>query len=232
MSAFKRSEWNALLEDINAARANPPEDTDCEALPPLELVGPKHRWSKGDISVAQNAISEMCPDTSFDEIPDRWMQETVDALRDSIGWCGCEPDDCDPHEGDGAMFAILSQSPRVSSNCFGDDPDASSPLCGLIHGMNVGPPGIVGRSWGVMRVPSFGEATGVAGGVIDCQGNVVCESDETIPDHHGVYVECGDCGSENCQEGIADAEAVVATMPSLSYVLTVHGFFATCEECE
>jgi hypothetical protein len=54
--AFKRSEWNALIDEVNNVITNPPADTNCEPRPALEHVGPRTIWRKSHIQEVQDAI--------------------------------------------------------------------------------------------------------------------------------------------------------------------------------
>src|SRR5690242_2693726 len=98
--AFKRSEWNDLIDAVNEVLQNPPGETDCNPLPALEHVGPGTIWRKSHIKQVQDALKATCDSISFNTIPDLWKQSIVDEINTAIGqaWCNCEPedDDCTP----------------------------------------------------------------------------------------------------------------------------------------
>jgi hypothetical protein len=88
---LKRSDWNDIIQQVNDLSSNP--DAGCDPIePPLEEVGPDHKWSKTDISTVQDRLKEICEENEFDEIPDLWKQRTIDEINEAIarGWCDCE----------------------------------------------------------------------------------------------------------------------------------------------
>jgi len=99
MGAFKRQDWNDLIAAVNDTLQNPPENTDCDPIGPIDEVDPDHIWTKSDVLEVQGALQQTCPDISFDDIPDLWKQSIIDEINDAIGqaWCNCEPNwECVP----------------------------------------------------------------------------------------------------------------------------------------
>jgi len=151
MPAFKRTDWNGIIQQVNDVLQNPP--TGCDPLPTIEEVGLKHRWSKADIQEVQDALISTCPDITFEAIPELWKQSIIDEITDAIGqaWCDC---DCDldpiPSE-DGLEFTFFTQGagPLV-------DPPDEVLLSSLINGLTLGEPGIDGRTWAFFERVNLG----------------------------------------------------------------------------
>jgi hypothetical protein len=92
---YTRKAWNELIDRVNDLCENPPEDTDCEPIEPLEHVDPEHIWTTGDIDEVRQKLMEICKDNEFEEELDLWRQKTIDEIEEAIsaGWCDCEEDD-------------------------------------------------------------------------------------------------------------------------------------------
>jgi hypothetical protein len=96
---YTREAWNGIIDRVNDLCENPPEDTDCEPLEPLEHVDPEHIWTTGDIDQVREKLMEICKDNEFEEELDLWRQKTIDEIEEAIsaGWCDCEEDEeCGP----------------------------------------------------------------------------------------------------------------------------------------
>lgn len=90
MAVWKRKDWNEIIQRINDLSANPSQG--CDPLPPLEEVGPNHRWSKSDIRTVQDRLTEICSENQFSAELRLWSQSVIDEINAAIaaGWCGCE----------------------------------------------------------------------------------------------------------------------------------------------
>ena len=99
-NVLTRDDWNDLIRNVNDTLENPPGDSGCDPVDPLDEVEPNHIWAKSDIREVQDAIKQTCDTITFDEIPDRWEQSIIDDINDSLddAWCDCEEecqDECD-----------------------------------------------------------------------------------------------------------------------------------------
>lgn len=93
--------WNAMISRVNDDRANPPEDTDCEPLDPIDSVDPDHVWTIQDVEDVRSAIDEMCPFTWTEEL-EYWHDDIISELEEALdrewgGW-GDEEECCEPDE--------------------------------------------------------------------------------------------------------------------------------------
>lgn len=88
MAAYTLSDWNDLLEQINALVA------ECPGVSELQLVTAPHVWTVQDVLDAQNKLIELCDDNSF-STPVKWLQSMVDELEAAVanGVCCCEEED-------------------------------------------------------------------------------------------------------------------------------------------
>lgn len=246
MAAFKREDWNEVIRDVNEVLENPPEDSDCDPIEPLEEVEPEHRWAKSDIRAVQDKIKETCPEITFAEIPDLWKQEILDEIYEKLeeAWCDC---DCAAESEHGTQFTIMTAPPpRVTSNCLGDV-FVPAPVCNLIHGMQVGVPGICNRQWRLLikRVYNDGhmDQSTLLNGSINCDGTVQCTSSLQMDflngglTPNGIFISCGTCNA-SCDDSIAESEQYIADHPeeffTASLVLEIRSqaVGATCCECE
>jgi len=90
--------WNAVIRKINDERANPPEDTDCEALGPIEEVEEEHIWTVQDVEDVRTAIDDMCPFAWTKDL-EYWKDEIITEIEDALdreygGW-GDEDECCE-----------------------------------------------------------------------------------------------------------------------------------------
>ncbi len=84
MSAFKRSDWNLLIQQVNA------QAVACGYSEPLEEVTEGHIWSVEDVTQMRNALLEICANgPEFNEPLTIWSQALVDELQSAIVNCGC-----------------------------------------------------------------------------------------------------------------------------------------------
>lgn len=83
--------WNALIRRVNELAE------DCEGVEPLEEVDEKHRWSKRDVREMQDKLKEICDETEFSDVPDKWKQSIIDEFIEAVesGACCCEEEDKD-----------------------------------------------------------------------------------------------------------------------------------------
>lgn len=89
--------WNAVISKVNEDRENPPEDSDCDPLDPIDCVEEDHIWTKEDIQAVHDAIDEMCP-FDWEDVPDYWKKEIIDEIEEALdrdwgGW-GDEEECC------------------------------------------------------------------------------------------------------------------------------------------
>lgn len=117
--------WNGLIREVNEVLENPPPDTDCEPLPPIDEVEADHIWTIGDIEEVQDALKETCPDIEFPGELVYWSKTTLDEIDEAIdqAWCDCEPDEpCTPVEmsfGLGAFNWELVLASMSADKCCG-----------------------------------------------------------------------------------------------------------------
>ena len=89
--------WNAAIRKVNDERANPPEDTNCEALDPIDEVEADHIWTKGDVEDIRVAIDEMCEYAWIEDLEywkDAILTEIEEALDREWGGWGDEDECC------------------------------------------------------------------------------------------------------------------------------------------
>jgi hypothetical protein len=88
MAAFKLSDWNDILTQINTVSASPPEGY--SALAPLPLVADPHRWSVADITAVRARLQAICSTNGFSAPLTLWSQAILDEINAAIGngWCG------------------------------------------------------------------------------------------------------------------------------------------------
>lgn len=82
---FKRSDWNAIIDKINALSS-----TCNDTVTPLDHVDVNHRWSKQDIIDARNKITEHCNNVTFTADLIKWTQKIIDELNAAIDDCDCK----------------------------------------------------------------------------------------------------------------------------------------------
>jgi hypothetical protein len=229
MAAWKREDWNEIIQEVNDILQNPPSDTDCEPLPTIDEVGENHRWSKGDIEEVQEALKATCPDIEFDTIPELWKQSIIDEINEAMeqAWCDCEDDDepCDESVVDaenGLEFSLLNNAPpRIG--CNGDDGEALF-IRDAINGMQVGVPGIFNRIWRVIRrntnVNGGGgiSTTVIASGIVSCQGVITYTGNAQMHTFSGV--SCGDCCPGATDDFCLDVLAICADQLANGFILT------------
>lgn len=219
---FKRSDWNDIIQQVNAVLQNPPTGTDCEPLPALEEVGPLHRWSKDDVQEVQDALKATCPSITFSAIPELWKQSIIDEITEAIGqaWCDCD-EECNQELIDsenGTEFFLLSSAPiKVTASCPSNpdllgnsNPDV--PLADVINGMQVGANNIFGRTWQVQRRNFKNNGTTnlttIASGSVGCNGTISYSGSVVMLGNAGIHVVCGsDCLNTACQDSIDESNA-------------------------
>lgn len=89
--------WGELLNKVNEELENPPVDADCEAIDPIPIPDPMHRWAKSDIREVHDKLNEMPEDCfTFDPIPDLWKIGIIQDIEDQLGesWCDCDEEQC------------------------------------------------------------------------------------------------------------------------------------------
>ncbi len=124
--------WNAVIRKINGDRENPPEDTSCEELDPIDEVEAEHIWTKEDVEDIREAIDEMCEFAWVEDLDfwhDRIIVEIDEALdRELGGWgdeeecCeGCLDDCANAISGDGLVETYIGSYTVTACREFGDD---------------------------------------------------------------------------------------------------------------
>ncbi len=87
-------QWNLLIRDVNEILENPPENTTCEPVEPLEEVEDPHIWAVTDIEEVREALEETCPEITFTTELVKWKAEIIDEIETEMAkaWCDCEGD--------------------------------------------------------------------------------------------------------------------------------------------
>lgn len=131
---FKRlgegeNSWEDLLIKVNQELENPPEDTDCEPIEPIEVPDSMHRWAKSDVREVHDKLKEMPQDCfTFEEIPNLWRVSTIREIEDQLenSWCDCKSEFCcRPCTNAGITAAVFIKS--ISSDACESPLD---PFCG------------------------------------------------------------------------------------------------------
>ena len=88
---YKIADWNRLVKAVNEILEDPPEDSECEPVDPLEEVSDPHRWSVKDIKAMQDALIETCPSLEFTEDLIKWTLSIIDDIEEGMdkAWCEC-----------------------------------------------------------------------------------------------------------------------------------------------
>ena len=209
-----RAEWNSIIDQINALLTNPPVGCGA-AISPLSRADPNHIWTKTDIHKVQNALTNLCPKSLFDPIPDLWKQKTYDDILAALalGWCNC----CDKSKsGAGTIVQVASIAGRpviggyqfVSGGgcaavegypCPGYTPMSYQSPASLVQGLQVAPPGFTNRQWSLYgtysKTGSPPENYGAVGsGIISCDGVIRDANDSlTVPMWYATSVQCCYC---------------------------------------
>lgn len=90
--------WNAVIRKVNDERGSPPEDTNCEALDPIDEVEADHIWIKQDVEDVRAAIDEMCEYAWIEDLK-YWKDEIITEIEEALdrewgGW-GDEGECCE-----------------------------------------------------------------------------------------------------------------------------------------
>jgi len=237
--AFKRSDWNDLIDAVNEVLQNPPDG--CNPLPTIAHVGPGTIWRKSHIRQVQDAIKATCDDITFGPVPDLWEQSIVDEINNKLeqAWCNCDECNHDTVMAENGMEFLLYDNgpPIVVSPCLGNDtPDI--PLRDLINAMQFGQSGIVSRIWRVFRRNHRNDGgisqAVIATGVITCEGIVNYAGSATVATAAGVFVSCSDCHSQVCADTLANAAAILGEPGNFynTYVLVIDSTHADCADCD
>jgi hypothetical protein len=152
--AYTREDWNSLIRRVNDVLQNPPQDTDCEPIEPLEEVGPDHIWTKTDIQNLQNKLKETCEEISFSDIPDLWKQSIIDEIENALGqaWCGCD-DECTEEKLapvralDGLIMPVLTAPSIFIDKVCEPGVIPTTTIKDLINGIQLIPEGFDGAFW-------------------------------------------------------------------------------------
>ncbi len=83
---FKLSDWNSIVQAINALIAKSSSST-----PSLPIITAPHRWSVADIVAARNALIAICTNgPTFNAATVKWTQAIVTELNTAIADCVCQ----------------------------------------------------------------------------------------------------------------------------------------------
>jgi hypothetical protein len=87
--AYKRTDWNSIIQRVNALCQSP--SAGCDAVALLDEVGENHRWSVQNIQAVRDKLTEICSENTFTAELVKWKQDIVDEIEAAIarGWCGC-----------------------------------------------------------------------------------------------------------------------------------------------
>ncbi len=163
--AWKRSDWNGIIQRINELSTNPTSGH--TALDPLEEVPEDHKWSVNDINIVRNRLLEFCPENTFIADTIKWTQDLIDEIETAIaaGWCfdalcsenGTVIEIVVP-DSDGTTFSDWPYPTYSTSalNC----PEFTGPqylfaetkAATFFNGMQVARAGVSGRKWEAWRV--------------------------------------------------------------------------------
>lgn len=96
--------WEELLDLVNEELENPPEDTECEPIEPIEIPEECHRWAKSDVREVHDKLNEMPGECfEFEPIPDLWRVSIIEEIESQLSnsWCDCEDEEgaeicCEP----------------------------------------------------------------------------------------------------------------------------------------
>jgi hypothetical protein len=93
---FTRKAWNDIIDIVNLIASEPPQDTDCSPLGPLEHVPPEHIWTTGDVKAVQDKLMEICDENTFDDELTLWRDHILEEIATAMaqGWCHCDPEKC------------------------------------------------------------------------------------------------------------------------------------------
>jgi hypothetical protein len=91
---YKIDHWNELVGDVNDILQNPPANTDCEPISPIDEVSDPHRWAVADVEEVRDKLQETCASISFSTELVLWEEDIIDEIADQMGdaWCDCEED--------------------------------------------------------------------------------------------------------------------------------------------
>lgn len=82
MTVEKRNAWNGLIDLINSLAAN------CSGVEPLPSVGLKHVWTKRDVRLVHEKLTEVCGTPAWNPIADRLKKATLTEINNAISTCG------------------------------------------------------------------------------------------------------------------------------------------------
>lgn len=151
MPAFKRSEWNDLVGEVNDKLTNP-TGSSCPAQLALNELPANSIWKRTDVTTMRERIMATCPDIVFESLKPLWDQATLDEIRSKLDqmWCNCT-DDCVPTETSGLYASVyyLVLEPLVLPNTVDiEDYRIDFDVATLL----LGPPGFPNYSWTNQRL--------------------------------------------------------------------------------
>jgi hypothetical protein len=219
MGVYKRTDWNAIIAQVNALATHP--SSGCDPVSTLPTVAAEHRWSKADIRAIQAKLKEICKDNTFTAIPDKWKRSIIDEINTAIAknWCDCEQP-CQPCEFAYPRQLLFTVPGRWDLSCpwdYGCAGCGRGTYCHFmdwaasLRGVQVGAPGYAGRWWSVYRHNlATDERTNLwivfansTSGLIGCDGKIIATQDTSGNKGMGlaepggyeveVYGGCGGC---------------------------------------
>ena len=86
--AFKRDDWNALIDKVNALITS----NGLSAVP-LADVAKGHVWKKSDVTKVRDKLTEICTNgPTFAVTLNKWSSKLISELEAAIDGCSCTSD--------------------------------------------------------------------------------------------------------------------------------------------
>lgn len=147
---YSIDDWNNLVNAVNAKLENPPENTNCSPVDPIEEVEDPHRWSVEDIEIVRNKLIQTCSDINFSEPVEMWKPWIIDEIAAALEetWCDCEEECTDDfkHDENGTMIQYAHYDYTIYHDCGGPYPQPANIPAYTLDGMQVAKPGLKWRS--------------------------------------------------------------------------------------
>ena len=90
MGAFKRSDWNDIIDRANGL-INTCNNTE---VTPLNHVSENHIWTRADIEAVRSKLTELCSNASFSAPLIKWTQAIISELNAATENCECKESNC------------------------------------------------------------------------------------------------------------------------------------------
>jgi hypothetical protein len=249
VSAFKLSEWNDVIDAINDIRANPPSDTNCDPLPPIEHWENSKPFCKSEVRRVRAAIAETCGSISFPDMdtPQLIKRQLLTQLNDAMGqaWCDCEPDANPCASEDGTVIILRTDAYNIYSSFDPSDegipcgyppqpedfPGSSFNAIDLIEGQVLALPNRIFRSWEMFWTLPTGNEVFICNGPILCSG--VPDTSDVDPDSTGLFETAWADASctigDTCETCGAKFDSLTASPRYVGF--RIFAALAACEDC-